>query len=322
MLNNLSEFKDGMENQVFLMVKNCSKDVARNGSEFQKAIVVDLSGKEYGMMIFQNLINFTKPVVLKATVRCSLYKNVLSFDMLSSEETTDYKLVDFIPSGNVDVKDTWQKLMSYVGKLSSSEKMLICEILKEHQNKFVSMPLDIQGAFSYKSGLLDATYKLTKHAYEYALEEGLDTNLVIISSILYYIGKVKTISDAMTYEPLDVLINAGVTSYTMIENKAKELRARDDANIDNDENKDGTKEAHSKFDIDDETLGMIYHIILCQNKSVISGIPEAVVLKMINKINLEVEGMKMNLKGNENGIVNSTNTYAKRLYARKKEKDK
>ena len=41
MLNNLSEFKDGMENQVFLMVKNCNKDVARNGSEFQKAIVVD-----------------------------------------------------------------------------------------------------------------------------------------------------------------------------------------------------------------------------------------------------------------------------------------
>ena len=60
---------------------------------------------------------------------------------------------------------------------------------------------------------------------------GLDRNIIVTASILYYVGYTNCIDDAFMGTPDDVLVGAGVTGYTMVLEKVRELMACEDRSV-------------------------------------------------------------------------------------------
>ena len=112
----------------------------------------------------------------------------------------------FFPKAAIDVKEYWKELNEYAKKLPENMHKLVGMILMENQKKFVALPLTTSRSFARRCGILEATVKLTKMASETASILGLDWNLTVTSSILYYIGYTDCVNDAFIATPDDILL--------------------------------------------------------------------------------------------------------------------
>lgn len=297
MVNSIKDLKKGQTDDVFLFCRTYDTNMSRNGKDFQRVNVLDLNSNEYSILLFDNLMDFDNSIIIRATIKAEEFNGTMSYIMNKYQLTNDKSALDFLPKSTIDVKETWAELMKYIALLPDDLKTLVCETIKLNKKKYVSNPLDITGAYATVSGLLEATLKLTQISYQIGVELKLNLDLIVSSAVLYYVGRIKKIKSDFSYTPADVLYHNGFLSAMELERSLSLL------------------DRENKQSLNPETVNLIIHILLAQDRGIECCIPEARVLKGVNSIILEVRGMKENLnKAKEGSILNSTNTYAKRIY--------
>ena len=302
MVKSLNEINIGQTEKIYVLCKECIKDIARNGKEYQRVIITDLNTEDKTAMIFNNLIDFENPVVLKANIQVDEYQGTKSYIITECEKTNDVEISKFMPKAKIDVKESWQKFVGYIKSLPDDYEKLVCSLIDT--KKFPVAPLTVAGPFSRQSGILEFTLKMIEMSMDYAKLGNINKDILVTACMLCNIGVCDTISSAYTYTPEDVLIGPAIKSYAEIYNKAKEL-----SNSEKDE---------EKIDISKEELDMICHIVLSTCRGFSPAILEGTIIKNLDMTLREMDSILNSLEGvKECSIINGINTKSKRLYKSK-----
>src|SRR5699024_6584642 len=146
----------------------------------------------------------------------------------------------------IDVKQYWKELNDFAKTLPTGLHALVGKVLMSDQKRFVYLPLTPSKSFARQCGILEATLKLTQMAAVSAPVMGLNRDITVTAAILYYVGYTHCIDDAFMGTPDDILVGAGVEGYTMVLEKARELKA------------EGKKEILDS--LDDQDIKCVLHI--------------------------------------------------------------
>lgn len=304
MVNYLAEIKENAKDQVFLLVKGCNTNIARNGHDFQKIVVFDLSGKEYTLLKFRDLLNFIEPMIIKATVSASKYNDCISYVIEGCSKTDDKSILEFMPKANIDVKNEWNSFTKYIGLIDEPLRTFICNIVNDYKKDYVFTPLYVNGPYSRVSGLFEATITLLQTAYDFASKHNLCLNVILPAAVLYYIGECErhnmTFTDTYKY----IIYKPGLIAFRIINDKYKEYIKENENNEDKE-----------KLNIDEKIIDAINHCLLTKDKIVVASTQEASCLYFLSRMIMDNESMNEALKdADDNSFVASPYTYSKQLY--------
>ena len=301
MLNNIKDLEIGKTQEIQLLIKNAEQAKTRTGEMYQKLVVRDANEHEIVMFNFKEQITGNFPIVIKATVDTSEYKESACTKLLSFQLDSQSKPEEFLPKAQVDSKKLLNELAKYQKSIRLGLRKIVASILNENRKTFVYYPFSKTGIFSRTSGILEATLRLTMLAEQTAVTTGLDRDLMIAGAMLYYIGKTQTIDNSYNYTEDDVLMGAGLTAALTVQMKVKEILSGDD------------EEAKAAIDIKDVKL--LTHILSSRFKGIPSATPEACALRYLDALVTETEAIKNIQKENEPGtVVSDRNIYGNRVY--------
>lgn len=300
MYNNIREIQPGKMGDIVVLIKSINTVTMKSGAPYQKVMVRDLDGNECTFTQFDVMLDIDLPMIAKVTVDCVEYGANLNMKIKECKEAEGYKMDQFLPKAHIDAKESWKYIAKTVKTIRNSLCRVVCAVLAEDKNRFLTIPMNPTGAFARQSGILEATTKLVELADNVAKLQELDRDLLIAGAILYYVGNLDTIDEGYNMTPIALMYGPEVTSYTKVQFKAKELI-------------EGSEEARA--DIRGEDIMLLSHVLMCKNNKSVPAIPEASVLKYLDVMLQETDQMKESLKTAEpNTMVNDNNQSNKWLY--------
>lgn len=297
---NITNLQTGQENQVLLMVQEVEKATASNGSYYEKLKVRDTQENSVVLYNWNEPFKETLPAVIVANVQAKALNETSNYQIKSYQLDNSVSKLHFLPKPEIDVKKYWAELNEYAKKLPEHLHKLVGMVLMENQKKFLTLPLTPSKSFARQCGIIEATLKLTKMASETVSILGLDWNLTVTASILYYIGYTECINDAFTTTPDDILIGAGISAYTKVIKQAETLK------------KELEEEVALKLEKD---ISCVEHLLLSRYKGISTALPEAMLLRHLDAILNDVD---YSLSGTKNTEAGKTTSVAGlgRLYKR------
>lgn len=300
MYNNIRDIQPGKMDDIIVLIKSINTITMKSGVPYQKVIVRDLDGNECTFTRFDVMLDVDLPMIAKVKVDCVEYGANLNMKIKECVEVEGYKMEQFLPKAHIDSKESWKYIAKTVKTIRNSLCRVVCAVLAEDKNKFLTIPMNPVGAFARQSGILEATTKLVELAEHTAKLQNLDRDLLIAGAILYYIGNLDTIDEGYNMTPIALMYGAEVTSYTKVQFKAKEL-------IENNE--------EARADIRGEDIMLLSHVLMCKNDKNAPAIPEASVLKYLDTMLQETDRMVETLKTAEpRTTVNDSTNPNKWLY--------
>lgn len=302
MYNTISEIKVGKPGKIPVLVKSITTHRARNGVFYQKVHVRDQTGMEATFMQFDAQLDVQTPLIMEINVECTEYGANASFKIQQCAETTKYSMELFLPKANINRSDGWNKVVKMLKPLRSGICRVLCSVLSENKNKFVTLPLNPTGAFARQSGILEATIKLASLAEKTAEQDKrLDHDLMVAGALLYYCGHMETVDEGYEHTLTDLMYGSALSSYTVVQMKAAELIC-------------SSEEARSE--IDSKDIMLLSHMLAVKNGMIKPAIPEASALKYLDQMIQEVDAMNNLIDAAPDVIVEDPIVRNRRLYNR------
>jgi 23S rRNA maturation-related 3'-5' exoribonuclease YhaM len=300
MYNNIKEIQPGKMDDIIVLIKSINKVMMKSGAPYQKVIVRDLDGNECTFTQFDVMLDIELPMIAKVKVDCVEYGANLNMKIKECVAVDGYSMDKFLPKAHIDSKDCWKYIAKTLKTIRNSLSRVVCGVLNDDKNRYMTLPMNPTGAFARQSGILEATTKLVSLADRTAKLQSLDRDLLVSAAILYYIGNLDTIDEGYNFTSIDLMYGAELTAYTKVQFKAKELI-------------EASEEARAE--IKGEDVMMLAHILMCKNNKTTPAIPEASVLKYLDIMLREIDEMNESLlNGDPGSIVTDNNNYNKRLY--------
>ena len=297
---NITNLQTGQEAQVLLMVQEVEKATASNGTIYERLKVRDTQGNDTILYNWNEPFTEQLPAVIIAQVQTKLIKESHNYQIQTYQLDPTVSKMHFFPKAAVDVKEYWNELNEYAKKLPEHMHKLVGMVLMANQKKFLAFPLTTSRSFARRCGILEATVKLTKMASESASILGLDWNLTVTSSILYYVGYTDCVNDAFVATPEDILIGAGVSAYKKVLQQAEIL-------------KQGLEE--SSIPVFEKELFCIKHLLLSRYKGISTALPEAMLLRhldaILNDVDLALTGTSHTEPGKTTSVAGLGRLYRK-----------
>lgn len=274
---NLANLEAGQEQQIHLLVQSVEKATARNGSVYEKLKIRDTEGHDAVLYNWNEPFSQPLPTTITARVQTELYRESNSYRMLSYQKDSSIPKDDFLPKPQIDVKKYWKELNDFAKTLPKGLHALVGKVLMADQKRFVYLPLTPSKSFARRCGILEATLKLTQMASVSASIMCLNRDVTVTAAILYYVGYTNCIDDAFMGTPDDVLVGAGVSGYTMVLEKVRELQASGDKEI--------------LESLDEQDVKCILHILLSRYRGISAAIPEATLLRHLDAVVMDTDLM-------------------------------
>lgn len=274
---NLANLEAGQEQQIHLLVQSVEKATSRNGSVYEKLKIRDTEGHDAVLINWNEPFSQPLPATITARVQTELYRETNSYKMLSYQKDNSIPTDDFLPKPKIDVKQYWRELNAFAKTLPTGLHALVGNVLMADQKRFVYLPLTASKSFARRCGILEATLKLTQMAAASAPIMNLDRNITVTAAILYYVGYTRCIDDAFMGTADDILVGAGVSGYTMVLEKARELMASGDKAI--------------VKSLNEQDVKCVLHILLSRYRGISAAIPEATLLRHLDAVVMDTDLM-------------------------------
>lgn len=282
MESNINNLIIGTNQEITLLIQRIEKAVAKNGNIYQKIYVRDSCDHESIILNFENLLNLQTPVVIQAKLDVAAYNEGMSIPKLAAY-TIDTKTSSyvFMPKSKIDMHAYWNKLVTITKTLDTVYQRLITKTLMKDQKKFLYYPLTQSKAYSRLNGLLEATVSLMELAERVSdVLPTLNKNLLVTAAALYYVGNMDTLNESFCENEDEFLFGSAIPTYNRIMEAYKEIQKEQE------NTNDSLKEI-----MDTETIKLVCHIIIGRCKGMNTIIPEASVLKHLDAVIVETDGM-------------------------------
>lgn len=297
---NIKNLQTGQEEQVLLMVQEVEKATASNGSMYERLKIRDTQGNEAVLYNWNEPFAESLPAVVVAQVQAKPLKEGNNYRMMTYQLDNTVSKMHFYPKATIDVKEYWKELNEYAKQLPENMHKLVGMVLMENQKKFLTQPLSTSRSFARRCGILEATVKLTKMASETASILGLDQTLTITASILYYVGYIDCVNDAFVSTPEEILIGAGVSTYTKVYQQAEKLKLELKA---------------EKIPMFEKEISYVEHMLLSRYKGINTALPEAILLRhldaILNDVDLALVGTTFTEPGKTTSVAGLGRLYRK-----------
>lgn len=300
MFQKIKDITPGKVDSIIVMIKAINTLKTRSGSPYQKVSVRDTEGDEATFLQFDVLLDFEAPAIIRATVECVQHGASLAMKMKDCVVTDEVGMDAFLPKAHIIPKEGWSAVIQTTKTIRNSLCRVLCAIIAEDKNKFLTLPLNPYGPFARQSGVLEATTKLMALAETAATTStSIDRDLLVTGALLYYIGNLNTIDEGYNFTTVDVMYGPSIAAYTRVQTKSMELIASSE---------------DAKKDISGEDVMLLSHILAVKSGAVEPAIPEAVILKNLDKMLQETDEMVESIATAETQI--STDEFGKRVYKR------
>lgn len=276
----------------YYLVKLAENAVCKNGQPYQRVTLVERGGVSY------IINNFNVPItpdakVIKATVKADNYNGGISLALVAWEKIEANDLSVFAPVAKIDIQAHWNYVVEKISSLRPGLRNLVSNLIMSNCNAYASLPLNPVGAYARYGGLLEETTSLMAIAESVAQIQKLDKDLMIAGAAIYHFGNAFTIDSSYNYSSNHLLFGESAFLFNSIMNIA--------ANI-----KNGTDE-QAKADLNEEDTKLLAHIAITASGSTKPAIPEAIALKGIDMMYLDVELAKNALSDIEGGTTTFNN---------------
>lgn len=270
----------------FFMVKLAENAVCKNGIPYQKVTLTERGGVSYTINNF-NVAIPQEVRVVKATIKADAFNNGISFAMVAWERIDTNDLSIFAPMAQIDIQATWNYVVGKIQALRPGLRNLVSNLIMSNCNAYANLPLSPVGAYARNGGLLEETSFLMAIAESVANIQKLDKDLMIAGAAIYHFGNAFTIDESYNYSSNHILFGESAFLFNTIMNTASQIQ-------------NGSDE-QAKADLNQEDIKLLAHIALTSTGNTKPVIPEAIALKAIDKMYIEVESSKNALMDIEAG---------------------
>lgn len=270
----------------FYLIKLAENALCKNGQPYQKLTLTERGGVSYIINNFNSSIP-QEVKVIKATIKADSYNGGISLSMVAWEkiETNDYSI--FAPVAQIDIQETWNYVVSKIQSIRPGLRNMVSNLIMSNCNAYASLPLYPIGAYARSGGLLEETSHLISIAESVALIQKLDKDLMIAGAAIYHFGNALTIDQSYNYSANHLLFGEGTLLFNMIMTVAQNIQYGNDE--------------QAKADLNGEDIKLLSHIALTSSGSVKPAVPEAIALRAIDKMYIDVESAKNALSDIECG---------------------
>lgn len=115
----------------------------------------------------------------------------------------------------------WNTLVGQAAPLSQPLRKVVGSTVTNHKAEFMEIPLTKSGIYSEDGGLLLATARLTEMVSNANITLNLNSDLLVASSILYYIGTVDIRN--LEQESITDSLTMGIHSVMLVNRQIEEL---------------------------------------------------------------------------------------------------
>lgn len=298
MFNGIKDIQAGKMDDIIVLIKSISTLKMKSGEPYQKVVVRDQDGREATFIQFDAMLSLQPPAVVRARVECVKYGANVSVKIRKCTETGEYGIGAFLPKPHIEVKKSWSYIVKTVKSIKPGLGRIVCSIISENKDKFLTLPLNPAGAFARQSGILEATTKLMALAEVAAKQQNLDRDLLMAAAILYYSGHMDTVDAGYNNTVTDLMYGAAACACHKVQIKSVALAVSDGV----------------KSEISDEDVMMLGHILTVKGNIVAPAIPEAATLKYFDRMLQEIDEMNETLANAEDAVSIDPNHFDRRLY--------
>lgn len=161
-----------------------------------------------------------------------------------------------------------------------------------------------------RGGILEATLKMLESAEAMAGIYKLDRDLMVAGAILYNIGRTSTTDELGNTMPEDVLIGAANLSSEKIFMAKIELLRMYGENPDRQQLIGLLKQG--------ENVRLLQHIVLSRYSGLKTAIPEAIILRSLDSITIELDEInEMKREAVPGKVMTNSNLYNNKVYVRR-----
>ncbi len=192
--------------QGFVLVKNCDRKSAKNGSTYLDLIISDGNSDVVAKIWDFKGDNDAQPsvgslILVRGTL--SLYNNQPQFKIdrfRAVNENDNVNISDFVPSANFEGEDMLEEIYKIVNNFSDSElKKLTFAVLEQFKHIILELPAAFKLHHAVRCGLLMHTLTLCRLAQSVSvIYPSIDSELLLAGAILHDIAKSEEFSLAPT----------------------------------------------------------------------------------------------------------------------------
>lgn len=227
MFNGIKDIQVGKQDEIIVLIKSISTNKMKSGEPYQKVIVRDRDGREATFIQFDALIGIRPPAVVKARVEAVKYGANVSVKIRKCEKTDACGIGPFLPKPHIEAKEAWHYVVKTVKSLRPRLCRIVCSIISENKEKFLTLPLNPSGAFARQCGILEATVRLMAVAEASAGQHGLDRDLLMAAAALYYSGHFDTVDAGYNNTVTDLMYGPAALACRKARMKSMALAASD-----------------------------------------------------------------------------------------------
>lgn len=176
---------------------------------------------------------------------------------------------------------------------------IVCSGISEKMDLFLTLPLNPTGAFARQSSILEATVKLMAVVEIAVVQQGLDRDLLMAVAVLYYRLHFKTIDSGYSKIVTNLMYGPSVAAAYNIHLKSLVLVASN---------------GKAKYEIVEEDVIMLGHILTARGNTVNLAFPESASLKLFDRMIQEVDEMNAALVSAEDAVFIDPNHFNRLLY--------
>lgn len=192
--------------QGFVLVKNCDRKSAKNGSTYLDLIISDGESDVVAKIWdFKGEADLQPAIGTVILVRgsLSLYNNQPQFKIdryRNINENDNVNISDFVPSASFPGEDMYEQIIRIVDSFADEElKKLTLSVLRLYKEKILDLPAAFKLHHAVRSGLLMHTLTLCRLAEAVsAIYPSIDKDLLLTGAILHDIAKTEEFSLAPT----------------------------------------------------------------------------------------------------------------------------
>lgn len=302
----IQDLEYGKVQEIEVLVKEVHNGTCRDGSIYQRVTVMDRDGNVTSFMKFNSPAAIKPQDVILAKVETGTYRESISYRLCECSKVEGVNPKDFFPGAKVNKAEAWHEIAEILkeGKHPGLMK-LVCAVITENKQSFLYKPLHPTGSFSRECGILEATLKLMQLSLKSADVLGLDKDMLIAGSALYYIGNVDLVTDGYLATEDDVLLGESITAVKKI--TLADARLRDPQK---------TQAPLTEELLSGSEVKQLCHLVCSRSSGNACAMPESYVLRYNDAMIQKTDEAESILKDAEQGETVSGKGYQK-LYKAK-----
>ena len=280
--NNIKELELGQTQAIIALVKSVSTHKAKNGGTYQCVMIRDADQNETACMLWDNFMSPAKmrlPKIMRLTLNISQNNESLSYRLVHYEEEPNVNREPFMPKADFDRQAAWDELVHKTKTLRAPLKQIVAQVLKDAKAAFINLPM--KTGYRGTGGILASTLKLVEACDAVSGIYKMDRDLLVAGAITYYVGKTECTDEMGNILADDVLIGEGALAYKKITLAKLKIEASCEGNPE--------KAAILEMLRNEEDVKLLDHIILSRATGVKTAIPEAILLRALSAVTVDLK---------------------------------